>query len=161
MHNYGILKREGISIDNSKLVVSNNLYDRDFVNSIAKYAKSWASITLVDNNTFVDGISYTISKNKFTPVEYNDKKPRILFIANNFTSYFPQYYVTPSFGDYILTAKDIKPGSELCIIHEDRLNVYMDGSLTVTRTFNLDNNMMASYVITKRDNQQIRLSEIL
>lgn len=160
MHNYGILKREGISIDNSKLVVSNNLYDRDFVNSIAKYAKSWASRTLV-NNTFVGGISYTISKNKFTPVEYTDKKPRILFIANSFTSYFPQYDVTPSFGDYILTAKDIKTGSELCIIHEDRLNVYMDGTSTVTRIFNLDNNMMASYVITKRDNQQIRLSESL
>lgn len=161
MHNYGILKREGISIDNSKLVVSINLYDRDFVNSIAKYAKSWASRTLVNNNTFVDGISYTISKNKFTPVEYTDKKPRMLFIANNFASYFPQYDVTPSFGGYILTAKDIKAGSELCIIHEDRLNVYMDGTLTVTRIFNLDNNMMASYVITKRDNQQIRLSESL
>lgn len=161
MHDYGILKREGISIDNSELVASDNLYDRDFVNSIAKYAKSWAIRTFVTNNTFVDGISYTISKNKFTPVEYTDKKPRILFIANNFTSYFPQYDVTPSFGDYILTAKDIKTGSELCIIHEDRLSVYMDGSLTVTRTFNLDNNMMASYVITKRDNQQIRLSETL
>lgn len=161
MHDYGILKRDGISIDNSKLVVSHNLYDRDFVNSIAKYAKSWASITLVTNNTFVDGISYTISKNKFTPVEYTDKKPRILFIANNFTSYFPQYDVTPSFGNYILTAKDIKSGNELCIIHEDRLSVYMDGTSTVTRTFNLDNNMMASYVITKSNNQQIRLSETL
>ena len=41
MHNYGILKREGITIDNSALVYSNNVYDRDFVNSIAKYAKSW------------------------------------------------------------------------------------------------------------------------
>ena len=160
MHNYGILKREGISIDNLELVYSNNLYDRNFVNSIAKYAKSWANSPII-NNTFVDGISYTFKKNKFTPVEYEDKKPRILFIANYFTSYYPKYEVTPNFGDYILTAKDVKAGSELCIIHEDRLNVYMDGTLTVTRTFNLDNNMMASYVITNRDNQQIRLSETL
>lgn len=160
MHDYGILKREGISIDNSELVASNNLYNRDFVNSIAKYAKSWTSRTIV-SNAFIDGISYTFKKNKFTPIEYEDKKPRILFVANYFTSYPPQYDVTPSFGDYILTAKDIKTGSELCIIHEDRLSVYMDGTLTVTRTFNLDNNMMASYVITKRDNQQIRLSETL
>lgn len=160
MHNYGILKREGITIDNSELVVNTNPYNRDFVNSIAKYAKSWAN-TLILDNTFVYGISYTFKKNKFTPVEYEDKKPRILFIASYFTNYYPQYEVTPSFGDYILTAKDIKLGSELCIIHEDRLSVYMDGTLTVTRTFNLDNNMMASYVITKRDNQQIRLSETL
>ena len=160
MHNYGILKRESISIDNSELVASNNLYDRNFVNSIAKYAKSWTSRIFVSND-FIDGISYTFEKNKFTPVEYKDKKPRILFIANYFTSYYPKYEVTPSFGDYILTAKDIKAGSELCIIHENRLSVYMDGTLTVTRTFNLDNNMMASYVITNRDNQQIRLSETL
>ena len=84
-----------------------------------------------------------------------------MFIANYFTNYSPKYDVTLNFGDYILTAKDIKAGTELCIIHEDRLNVYMDGTLTVTRTFNLDNNMMASYVITTRDNQQIRLSETL
>lgn len=160
MHDYGILKREGISIDNSELVASNNLYDRNFVNSIAKYAQSWVSRAIV-GNAFVDGISYTFNKNKFTPVKYTDKKPRILFIVNYFTNYPPQYDVTPSFGDYILTAKDIKTGSELCIIHEDRLNVYVDGTLTVTRTFNLDNNMMASYVITKSNNQQIRLSEIL
>ena len=160
MHNYGILKREGITIDNSELVASNNLYDRDFVNSIAKYAKSWTSRLIIDN-AFIDGISYTFNKNKFTPVEYIDKNPRVLFIANYFTNYPPQYGVTPSFGDYILTAKDIKTGSELCIIHEDRLSVYMDGTLTVTRIFNLDNNMKASYVITKRDNQQIILSETL
>lgn len=160
MHDYGILKREGISIDNSGFVASNNLYDRNFVNSIAKYAQSWVSRTSV-SNAFIDGISYTLNKNKFTPVEYKDRKPRVLFIANSFTNYPPQYDVTFSFGDYILTAKDIKAGSELCIIHEDRLNVYMDGTLTVTRTFDLDNNMMASYVITKRDNQQIRLSETL
>ena len=160
MHNYGILKRESISIDNSELVASNNPYDRNFVNSIAKYAKSWTSIIFV-SNAFIDGISYTFNKNKFTPVEYIDKKPRVLFIANYFTNYYPKYDVTPSFGDYILTAKDIKPGSELCIIHEDRLSVYMDGTLTVTRTFNLDNNMMASYVITRMDNQQIMLSETL
>lgn len=160
MHDYGILKREGITIDNSELVASNNLYDRNFVNSIAKYAESWTSRILV-SNAFIDGISYTFNKNKFTPVKYTDKKPRVLFIANYFTSYPPQYDVTPSFGDYILTAKDIKAGSELCIIHEDRLNVYMDGTLTVARTFNLDNNMMASYVITNSNNQQIRLSETL
>lgn len=160
MHNYGILKREGITIDNSALVVSNNFYDRDFVNSITKYAKSWTN-SLVISNTFVDGIMYTFKKNKFIPVEYADKKPRVLFIANRFTNYFPKYDVMYNWGDYILTAVDTKAGNELCIIHEDRLNVYMDGTLTVTRTFNLDNNMMASYVITKVDNQQIRLSEIL
>lgn len=160
MHNYGILKREGIVIDNSALVVSNNVYDRDFVNSIAKYAESWKS-KLFDKNAFVDGINYTFKKNKFTPVEYTDKKPRVLFIANRFTNYFPKYNVMYNWGDYILTAVDTKAGNELCIIHEDRLSVYMDGTLTVTRTFNLDNNMMASYVITKVDNQQIRLSESL
>lgn len=160
MHNYGILKREGIVIDNSALVVSNNVYDRDFVNSIAKYAESWKN-KLFDKNAFVDGINYTFKKNKFTPVEYTDKKPRVLFIANRFTNYFPKYNVMYNWGDYILTAVDTKAGNELCIIHEDRLSVYMDGTLTVTRTFNLDNNMMASYVITKVDNQQIRLSETL
>lgn len=160
MHNYGILKREGIAIDNSALVYSNNVYDRDFVNSIAKYAKSWSN-SLIISNTFVDGIQYTFKKNKFIPVEYTDKKPRVLFIANYFTNYFPKYYVVYNFGDYILTAVDTKAGSELCIIHEDRLSVYMDGTVNVTRTFNLDNNMMASYVMTKRDNQQIRLSESL
>ena len=160
MHNYGILKREGITIDNSALVFSNNVYDRDYVNSIAKYAKSWSN-SLIISNAFVDGIMYTFKKNKFIPVEYTDKKPRVLFIANYFTSYFPKYDVIYNWGDYILTAKDIKAGSELCIIHEDRLTVYMDGTVNVTRTFNLDNNMMASYVITKSDNQQIRLSESL
>lgn len=160
MHNYGILKREGITIDNSALVYSNNVYDRDFVNSIAKYAKSWTR-GLILNDAFVDGISYTFKKNKFTPVEYTDKKPRVLFIANYFTNYFPKYDVIYNWGDYILTAKDTKAGSELCIIHEDRLTVYMDGTVNVTRTFNLDNNMMASYVMTKSDNQQIRLSESL
>ena len=160
MHNYGILKREGITIDNSALVVSNNVYDRDYVNSIAKYAKSWTN-SLIISNAFVDGIMYTFKKNKFIPVEYTDKKPRVLFIANRFTNYFPKYDVMYNWGDYILTAVDTKAGNELCIIHEDRLSVYMDGTLTVTRTFNLDNNMMASYVITKVDNQQIRLSEAL
>lgn len=160
MHNYGILKREGITIDNSALVFSNNVYDRDYVNSIAKYAKSWTN-PLIISNAFVDGIMYTFKKNKFIPVEYTDKKPRVLFIANRFTNYFPKYDVMYNWGDYILTAVDTKAGSELCIIHEDRLSVYMDGILTVTRTFNLDNNMMASYVITKVDNQQIRLSETL
>lgn len=160
MHNYGILKREGITIDNSAFVYSNNVYDRDFVNSITKYAKSWRN-QLILNNAFVDGIQYTFKKNKFIPVEYTDKKPRVLFIANYFTNYVPKYDVIYNFGDYILTAVDTKAGSELCIIHEDRLSVYMDGTVNVTRTFNLDNNMMASYVMTKRDNQQIRLSESL
>ena len=160
MHNYGILKREGITIDNSALVYSNNVYDRDFINSIAKYAESWKQ-GLIPDNAFVDGISYTFKKNKFIPVEYTDKKPRILFIANYFTNYVPKYDVIYNWGDYILTVKDIKAGSELCIIHEDRLTVYMDGTVNVTRTFNLDNNMMASYVMTKSDNQQIRLSESL
>lgn len=160
MHNYGILKREGITIDNSALVVSDNVYDRDYVNSIAKYAKSWTNSSII-SNTFVDGIMYTFKKNKFIPVEYTDKKPRVLFIANYFTNYFPKYDVMYNWGDYILTAVDIKTGSELCIIHEDRLSVYMDGTVTVTKTFNLDNNMNASYVITKVDNQQIRLSETL
>lgn len=160
MHNYGILKREGITIDNSALVVSNNVYDRDYVNSIAKYAKSWTN-SLIISNAFVDGIMYTFKKNKFIPVEYTDKRPRVLFIANYFTNYVPKYDVVYNWGDYILTAKDTKAGSELCIIHEDRLTVYMDGTVNVTRTFNLDNNMMASYVMTKSDNQQIRLSESL
>lgn len=161
MHNYGILKREGITIDNSFIEGnSGNPYDKEFINSIAKYAQSWKNALVIDN-AFMDGISYTFKKNKFIPVEYTDKKPRLLLLANSFSNYFAKYDVKPNFGDYILTAKDIKAGIELCIIHEDRLSVYLDGTLTVTRTFNLDNNMIASYVITKVDNQQIRLSETL
>lgn len=160
MYNYGILKREGITIDNSAFVGGSNPYNRDFVNSISKYAQSWKNSPVVDN-TFVDGISYTFKKNKFTPVEYTDKKPRVLFIANHFTNYFPKYDVMYNWGDYILTAVDTKTGSELCIIHEDRLSVYMDGTITVTRTMSLDDNMMATYVILKKDNQTITLSESL
>lgn len=161
MKEYGILKREGISIDNSVIRgVSENPYDREFVNSVAKYAETWKRQS-IKNNTFTEGINYTIKNNKFIPSEYTDKKPRVLFVANNYLDFFPKYVVKFLGSDYLIQGADFSSGYELCIIHENRLNVYMDGTLTVTRTFDLDNNMMASYVIISKGNQQIMLSETL
>lgn len=161
MKEYGILKREGISIDNSVIKgIGENPYDREFINSVAKYAETW-KLQEVKNNTFIEGLDYTIKNNKFTPSEYTDRKPRVLLIANNYLSFFPKYVVRFLGGDYLIQGEGFSSGYELCIIHENRLNVYQDSSLTITRTMNLDNNMTATFVISSQDNQNITLSETL
>lgn len=161
MHDYGILKREGISIDNSVIKGDiNNPYDREFINSISKYAQTW-KLQVVVNGFFLEGVHYTIKKNKFIPLEYIDKKPRILLVANNYLSYFPQYTVENFGSYYTVRGTNLSSGQELCIIHESRLNVYQDSNLTITRTMNLDNNMTATFVIINKNNQQIMLGELL
>lgn len=161
MHDYGILKREGISIDNSVIKGNtDNPYDREFINSISKYVQTW-KLQAVVNGVFLEGVHYTLKKGKFTPSEYIDKKPRVLLVANNFLSYFPQYAVENIGSDYTVRGTNLSSGQELCIIHESRLNVYQDTGLTITRTMNLDNNMTATYVIVGKNNQQIVLGESL
>lgn len=161
MHDYGILKREGISIDNSVIKGNtDNPYDREFINSISKYAQTW-KLQGVVNGVFLEGINYTLKNNKFTPSEYIDKKPRILLVANNFLSYLLHYVVVNIGSDYTVRGTNLSSGQELCIIHESRLNVYQDTGLTITRTMNLDNNMTATYVIIRQDNQIITLGESL
>ena len=161
MHDYGILKREGISINNSVIKgIGENPYDREFINSVAKYAETW-KLQVVKNNTFIEGLDYTIKNNKFIPSEYTDRKPRVLLVANNYLSFFPKYVVRFLGGDYLIKGSNFEASYELCIIHENRLNVYQDSSLTITRTMNLDNNMTATYVIISQDNQNITLSETL
>lgn len=161
MHDYGILKREGISIDNSVIKGNtDNPYDREFINSISKYVQTW-KLQGVVNGFFLEGVHYTMKKNKFIPLEYIDKKPRVLLVANNFLSYFPQYAVENIGSDYTVRGINLSSGQELCIIHENRLNMYQDTGLTITRTMNLDNNMTATYVIISKNNQQIVLGESL
>ena len=161
MHDYGILKREGISIDNSVIKGNtDNPYDREFINSISKYVQTW-KLQAVRNNIFLEGINYTLKNNKFIPFEYIDKKPRVLLVANNFLSYFPQYTVVNNGNEYLIRGINLTSGQELCIIHGSRLNVYQDTGLTITRTMNLDNNMTATYVIIRQDNQNITLGESL
>lgn len=161
MHDYGILKREGISIDNSVIKGNGtNPYDREFINSVAKYAKG-VTIPFIKSGRFIDGIDYTIQKNKFVPSQILSREPRVLLSANTTNSFLPRYSVSKvSFNTTIKTYNTII-GEELCIIHEDILNIQQYGDLTVTRTMNLDNGMMASYVILKKDNQTITLSESL
>lgn len=161
MHDYGILKREGISIDNSVIKGNtDNPYDREFINSISKYAQTW-KLQSVNRSVFLEGINYTLKKGKFTPLEYIDKNPRVLLVANNFLSYFPQYTVVNNGNEYLIRGTNLSSGQELCIIHESRLNVYQDTFLTITRTMNLDNNMTATFVIISKNNQQIVLGESL
>lgn len=161
MHDYGILKREGISINNSVIKgIGVNPYDREFINSVAKYAETW-KLQVVKNNTFLEGLDYTIKNNKFIPSEYTDRKPRVLLVANNYLSFFPKYVVRFLGGDYSIQGEDFSSGYELCIIHENRLNVYQDSGLTITRTMDLDNNMTATFVIISKGNQNITLSETL
>lgn len=161
MKEYGILKREGISIDNSVIkYIGENPYDREFINTVAKYAETW-KLQAVKNNTFTEGLDYTIKNNKFIPSEYTDRKPRVLLVANNYLSFFPKYVVRLLGGDYLIKGSNFEAGYELCIIHESILNVYQDNSLTITRTMNLDNNMTATFVIISKDNQNITLSETL
>lgn len=161
MYNYGILKREGISIDNSVIKGNGtNPYDKEFINSVAKYAKG-ITIPYIGSGRFVSGIDYTIKKNKFVPTQFLDRKPRVLLSANTTNSFLPRYNVSKvSFNTKIKTY-DTAIGEELCIVHEDFLNIQQYGDITVTRTMSLDDNMMATYVILKKDNQTITLSESL
>ncbi len=161
MYNYGILKREGISIDNSVIKGNGtNPYDKEFINSVAKYAKG-ITIPYIGSGRFVSGIDYTIQKNKFVPSQIIDREPRVLLSANTTNSFLPRYSVSKvSFNTKIKTYATAI-GEELCIIHEDFLNIQQYGDITVTRTMSLDDNMMATYVILKKDNQTITLSESL
>lgn len=161
MHDYGILKRDGFSIDNSVIKGDpHNPYDKEYINSISKYAQTW-KLQAVINNSFLEGIHYTLKNNKFIPLEYINKIPRVLLVANNYTSYFPQYTVVGNGNEYTIRGINLFLGQELCIIHENRLNVYQDTGLTITRTMDLDNNRTATYVIIRQDNQNITLSEVL
>ena len=161
MHNYGILKREGISIDNS-VIKGNGLnpYDKEFINSLAKYAKG-VTIPFINIDMFIKGIDYTIQKNKFVPSQIFSREPRVLLSANTTNSFLPRYSVSKvSFNTKIKTY-DTAIGEELCIIHEYFLNIQQYGDITITRTMSLDDSMMATYVILGKDNQTITLSESL
>ena len=161
MHDYGILKREGISIDNSVIKGTGaNPYDKEFVNSVAKYAKG-ITIPVTNFSSFTEGIEYTFKKNKFVPLDITSREPRVLFTANMHKSFLPRYSVNNTGFDTVLKTYDTAIGEEICIVHDDMLTVYADGTTTITRTMNLDNNMMATYVILKQNNQNIRLSESL
>lgn len=161
MHDYGILKREGISIDNSVIKGNGaNPYDREFINSVAKYAKG-VTIPFIAIGSFINGIDYTIQKNKFVPSQIFSREPRVLLSANTNNSFLPRYSVNKVGFNTTIKTYNTAIGEELCIIHEDFLNIQQYGDITVTRTMNLDDNMMASYVILKKDNQTITLSESL
>lgn len=161
MHNYGILKREGISIDNSVIKGNGgNPHDKEFINSVAKYAKG-VTIPFINSNRFIDGINYTIQKNKFVPSQIIDREPRVLLSANKTNSFLPKYKVSKVSFDTTIKTYDTAIGEEICILHEDILNIQQYSDLTVTRTMNLDDGMMASFVILKKDNQTITLSESL
>lgn len=161
MHNYGILKREGITIDNSVIKGDLfNVYDKELVNSLAKYAKG-AKLPVIRGNYFIEGITYTVNKNKFVPVAITSREPRVLFTANMIKSFLPRYSVNNTGFNTLLKTYDTAIGEELCIIHEDFLDIQQYGDITVTRTMSLDDNMMATYVILKKDNQTITLSESL
>lgn len=161
MHNYGILKREGITIDNS-LIKGDlfNVYDKELVNSLSKYAKG-VVFPIQRSNYFTEGITYTVNKNKFVPLAIMNREPRVLFTANMTKSFLPRYTVNNTGFNTLIKTYDTAIGEELCIIHEDFLNIQQYGGITVTRTMSLDDNMMATYVILKKDNQTITLSETL
>lgn len=161
MHDYGILKREGITIDNSVIKGTGiNPYDKEFVNSVAKYAKG-VILPVVMTSSFIKGIEYTFVKNKFVPIGITNRNPRVLFTTNMQKSFLPRYSVNNTGFNTILKTYDTAIGEEICIVHDNILNVLAYGEFTISRTINLDNNMMASYVILKKDNQTITLSESL
>lgn len=161
MHNYGILKREGITIDNSVIKGDLfNVYDKELVNSLSKYAKG-VVFPIYRQINFIDGIDYTVNKNKFVPFGIVNRDPRVLFTANMSKSFLPRYTVNKTGFNTLLKTYDTIAGEELCIIHENFLNVLDYGEFTVTRSFALDNNMMATYVLLRQDNQTITLSESL
>lgn len=161
MHNYGILKREGITIDNSLIKGdSTNPYDKEFINSVAKYSLG-VTLPVYRSNYFIDGVKYTVKKNKFIPYEIGNRKPKVLLTANKIKSFLPRYTVDDTGFNTLLKTYDTIAGEELCIIHDNILNVHDYGEFTITRSFNLDNNMMATYVLLRQDNQTITLSESL
>lgn len=161
MHNYGILKREGIVIDNSLIKGdSTNPYDKEFINSVAKYSLG-VTLPVFRSNYFIDGVKYTVKKNKFIPYEIGNRKPKVLLTANKIKSFLPRYTVDDTGFNTLLKTYDTIAGEELCIIHDNILNVLDYGEFTITRSFNLDNNMMATYVLLRQDNQTITLSESL
>lgn len=161
MHDYGILKREGISIDNS-VIKGNGLnpYDKEFIDSVAKYAKG-VTIPFITIGSFINGIEYTIQKNKFVPSQILGREPRVLLSANTSKSFLPRYSVNNVSFNTTIKTYDTAIGEELCIVHENYLNVLDYGELTISRTINLDNNMMATFVILRQNNQTITLSESL
>lgn len=161
MHDYGILKREGISIDNSVIKGNGaNPYDKEFINSVAKYAKG-ITIPYIGSGRFVSGIDYTIQKNKFVPTQFLNREPRVLLSANVSKSFIPRYSVDTTGFDTVIKTYDTSAGEEICIVHNNILTVNADGTTVGTRTMDLDNNMMASYVILKQNNQSIHLRESL
>lgn len=161
MHDYGILKREGISIDNSVIKGNGvNPYDKEFINSVAKYAKG-VTIPFIAIGSFINGIDYTIQKNKFVPSQIFSREPRVLLSANTNKSFLPRYSVNNVSFNSTIKTYDTAIGEELCIVHEDYLNVLDYGELTISRTINLDNNMMATFVVLRQNNQTITLSESL
>ena len=161
MHNYGILKRDGITIDNSLIKGnSTNPYDKEFINSVAKYS-SGVTLPVYRSNYFIDGVNYTVKKNKFVPYEIGNREPKVLLTANMYKSFLPRYTVNNTGYAIKLKTYDTVASEELCIIHENFLNVNDYGEFTVTRSFALDNNMMATYVLLRQDNQTITLSESL
>ena len=161
MHNYDILKREGITIDNS-LIKGNiaNPYDKEFINSVAKYSLG-VTLPVFRSNYFIDGVKYTVKKNKFIPYEIGNREPKVLLTANITKSFLPRYNVNKVGFNYTIKTYDTAIGEELCIIHDYFLNIQQYGDITVTRTMSLDDNMMATYVILKKDNQTITLSDSL
>lgn len=161
MHNYGILKREGITIDNSVIKGNDfNVYDKELINSLAKYT-SGVKLPVTRGNYFIEGITYTVNKNKFVPVAITSREPRVLFTANMTKSFLPRYTVNNTGFNTLIKTYDTVASEELCIIHDNFLNVLDYGEFTITRSFNLDNNMMATYVLLRQDNQTITLSESL
>lgn len=160
MHDYDILKREAISIDNSVIDNNNNAYDENFINILSQYVET-TKLPIINTGSFYSGFTYTIQANKFKLVKYLSRKPRILLSANTSKNYIPRYVLTNNGYSKIIKPLDSFAGEELCIVHENVLNVHNDDNLTITRTFNLDNNMMATYVIISKDNQPITLSESL
>lgn len=161
MHDYGILKRDGISIDNSVIKGNGvNPYDKEFINSVAKYAKG-VTIPFIAIGSFINGIEYTIQKNKFVPSQIFSREPRVLLSANTNNSFLPRYSVNKVGFNTTIKTYNTAIGEELCIVHEYFLNIQQYGDITVTRTMSLDDNMMATYVILKKDNQTITLSESL
>lgn len=161
MHDYGILKREGISIDNSVIKGNGfNPYDKEFINSVAKYAKG-VTLPFSTIGSFINGIEYTIQKNKFVPSQIVSREPRVLLSANTPKSFLPRYSVNNVSFNTTIKTYDTAIGEELCIVHEDYLNVLDYGEFTISRTFNLDNKMMATFVILRQNNQTITLSESL
>lgn len=159
MHDYGILNREGISIDNSVIKgYTNDPYNEELINSVAKYAEV---IKLPIYKGFIDGVKYSIKGNKFIPIRITYREPRVLLYANTTKSYLPKYSVSGNRESYLIRNIDSFAGEELCILHSNDLNVVLDANIIITKTIPLEDNLMATYVIIKKDNQSIMLNNSL